>query len=357
MVLDYVHDRNELRSLEFKARNKRHDLGFQRTFVFHSERTETASNAMQSNGTSPPRKRRRVNGQDTASGDHRRNVTEQDIANRVRNQLRQIGFKRFGEEHARSFWGKLKAQIVSKQLLREQVDAIDLRSAFHEMSDIEEFEKGDELWIAPHVIGPRYLMYCTIQWMMLVDEHRNLYFHNTFNDFYKGILIKLDEKPIATPTIVDGYLIPSDYFGKMDGRNSNSPLQFWISDVLSHQNNAAAAMLQRFKFFQNVQRRYRERSKFMQRGPISIHSLHFEARRNLNNVLKFIQRKQDCVVYGNREGPLFAVDGFIAIKNSFPCTVHDRARYGDRCVLWKCDFDALLTEFMRWQRSLGPNTG
>ena len=379
MVLDYLHSAPELRSLEFKARNKRHDLGFHQTVLFQSEHTLNAANHRH-HAAGPPLKRRRLSGHGAECQGVE--VTEKGIGERVRALLRQSGFRRFGAEHARSFREKLRAQIVSKQLIREKVADVDLRSAFRQITDIEAFRKRpndgdvdggdgvrehDRVWMAPHIVGPRYVIYATSQWMTVLDEDQNMHYHPAFNAFYQKILIGQSEdgEPLKSVTVIDGQLIPSHYFGEMDPRNlqrtpTAPPLQFWISDVLSHRNNAAAVMMERFKFLVDIARSYRAESQFMQRSPISIHSLHFEAYQNMKNALKFIKPHQDttghykkCFVYANNEGHRYAIDGFIAIKDQFPCTVHDRAKYSDRCVLWKCDFDAQLTSFMHWKRSQG----
>ena len=37
--------------------------------------------------------------------------------------------------------------------------------------------KHNPIWIAPNIIGPRYLIYATSQWCLLVDENLNMYYN------------------------------------------------------------------------------------------------------------------------------------------------------------------------------------
>merc|ERR1712129_445526 len=118
-------------------------------------------------------------------------------------------------------------------------------------------------------------------------------------------------------------------------KNDSSPLQFWILDVLCFKNQTFMTMGKRFCFFSEIDKAY----KCLQKGPISIHALHFEAYLNRKNLLKFIsKRENDCVVYANREGNEYEIDGLVAIKDGNPCVIHDRESNDEKCVLLKCKF-------------------
>ena len=397
MILDYLHGLNELRSLEFKCKDKRLEMGFFKSIIF--QHTNQNNNNSLKNNDGPPLKKRKLNNDNNNNDDiditmdHRQEVTVKDIAYKVKMHLTRLGFRQFGEEHCKNFREKLRKQIYSKQLIREQLTEINLQSKFDIIrNEIKEWmdnknENGDnKSWIGPNIIGPRYVIYATSQWVMLVDEYQNMWYHQTFNDFYKKIFFGINlkhnqnqEQILKTVSIVDGYLIPTDYFGKMDDDKSNnhwsnnnggnnrnnsneagtrndrtvSPLQFWILDILSYQNKTSIVMKDRFTFFTKIVKSYNRECKYLQNGPISIHLVHYEEYKNINNLVKFICQYttdinngcyRDCIIYGNSQGDKHAIDGFVVMKNKKPCIIHNRNEYNKDCILWKCDFSTLLSQ-------------
>lgn len=307
----------------------------------------------------PALKKRKLNNPNTQKQQRKND----EIGFRVKRILREIGFKRFGEEHSKNFREKLKAQIISKQMIREKIECIDLESKYKEIEDIASFiesDQSDTVWIAPNIIGPRYLMFAFSKWTIFMDEHQNMHYHDSFNDLYKNVffgntLNQNNEFKLKTVSVIDGFLIPTNYFDA-NQKCTKSPLQFWILDVLSFKNQTFMTMQKRFSLFSKIVKSYNSNCKYLQHGPISIHSLHFEAYKNRNNLLKFIKPLNECIVYENNEGHKYSITGLVAIKNNNPCTIHDRALYYRRCLLWKCKFNELLTQYFVQKRQQTQNT-
>ena len=96
---------------------------------------------------------------------------------------------RNGIEHSKNFRERLSDQIVSKQLIREQIERIDLRSKYKQIEEINAFVESDQggtVWIGPNIVGPRYLMIAFPKWTIFIDEDLNMFYHPAFNDLFKN---------------------------------------------------------------------------------------------------------------------------------------------------------------------------
>jgi len=314
-------------------------------------------------------KKRRLN-DGSVSSEHGRMVTVKHIFNKVKRWLNELGFKTFGIEHHRAFKEKLRAQIISKQMIREKVEEIDLRSVFVEIDDIqsmqntaketEEEQHPKTLWIAPNIVAPRFLIYATSKWTILVDEYQTMYVHHTFNRFYQTMffganLAQSDQQTGFSVSIIDGFLVPRDYFDKVAAKfqapqhlhnEKGPPLQFWILDVLSYQNKTACDLFQRFDFLKRIQKSYQLQYAQNAAIPISIRCLHFESVENIKNLAQFVKTYKDeyyaeCTVYDDNRNIKHAIRGLVVIKSGYPCVINQRGQYKDRCVVWNCDFKTL----------------
>ena len=139
MVLDYLHGMNEIRTLEYKCRSKQNEMGFYKILTLqqnhnrkHNRNQNQNQNHNHHNMNGPPIKKQKVN--------ERQEINGKDIEYKVKTILtKQLGFIQFGESHQTTFGEKLRTQIYTKQLIREQVTEINLKSSFAVIDTITEW--------------------------------------------------------------------------------------------------------------------------------------------------------------------------------------------------------------------------